>query len=105
MLSATQNANEQKYLLYAPGHAKMCLMAYANNKGADQPAQPRSLFSTFLGHCLDNMICILAISDVSRFYLVSAAEQAGLNLTWSKISEDTRSRDVAHIEITCSVWC
>ena len=31
---------------YEPGHAKMCLMAYANNKGADQPAHPRSLIST-----------------------------------------------------------
>ena len=23
-----------------PGHEKMCLMSYANNKGADQPAHP-----------------------------------------------------------------
>ena len=44
------------------------------------------------------MICILALSKVSRFYLVSVAEQAGLNLTWSKISEDTFSRDVAHLK-------
>ena len=26
-------------LVYEPGHEKMCLMSYANNKGADQPAQ------------------------------------------------------------------
>ena len=25
------------------------------------------------------------------------AEQAGLNLTWSKVSEDTFSRDAAHL--------
>ena len=25
--------------LFEPGHGKMCLMSYANNKGADQPAQ------------------------------------------------------------------
>ena len=31
------------------------------------------------------------------FQLVSVAEQAGLNLTWSKISEDTFSLDVAQI--------
>ena len=37
------------------------------------------------------------ISKVSRFQLASVAEQAGLNLTWSKISEDTFLRDVAHI--------
>ena len=43
------------------------------------------------------MICLLAISKVSRFLLASVAEQAGLNLAWSKIPEDTFSRDVAHI--------
>ena len=31
-----------------PGHEKMCLMSYANNKGADQPAHPRSLISAFV---------------------------------------------------------
>ena len=45
------------------GHAKKtCLMPYANNEGADQPAHPRSLISTFVVRCLDSMICILAIS-------------------------------------------
>ena len=53
--------------LNGPGHAKMCVMPYANNKGADQTAHPRSLISTFLVRCLDSMICILAISKVSRF--------------------------------------
>ena len=50
-----------------PGHAKMCLMTYANNKGADQPAHPCSLISTFVVCCLDSIICILALSKVSRF--------------------------------------
>ena len=48
--------------------------------------------------CLDSMICILAISKVSRFYLASVAEQACLNLTWSKISVDTFLRDLAQME-------
>ena len=48
-------------LLIGPGHAKICLMPYANNKGADQPAQSDS---TFVVRCLDSMICILAISKV-----------------------------------------
>ena len=39
-----------------------CFMPYANNKGADQ----RSLISTIVVHCLDSMICILAISKVSN---------------------------------------
>ena len=34
----------------------MCLMPYANNKGADQPAHPRSLISTFVVRCLDSII-------------------------------------------------
>ena len=49
-----------------PGHAKMCLMTYANNKGADQPAHPRSLISTFIVRCFDSMTCILALSKVLR---------------------------------------
>ena len=52
---------------YEPGHAKTCLMTYANNKGADQPAHLRSLISTFVVRCLDSMICILAIAKVLRF--------------------------------------
>ena len=50
-------------LPYGPGHAKMCLMLYANNKGAN----PRSLISSFVVRCLDSMICILAMFEVSRF--------------------------------------
>ena len=88
-----------KYLLTStigPGHAETCLKPYANNKSADQPAYPRSLISTFIVRYLDSMICILAISKVSRFQLASVAEQAGLNVTWSKIPKDTFSPDVAH---------
>ena len=54
-------------LINGPGHMKTCLIPYANNKGADQPAHPRNLISTFVVRCLDSMICILAISKVSRF--------------------------------------
>ena len=67
---------------YRPGHAKICLMPYANNNGADQPAHQYSLISTFVVHCLASMICILALSKVSRFKLASVAEQASLSLTW-----------------------
>ena len=55
------------YTPYGPGHVKMCLMPYANNKGADQPAHPCSLISTFVVCCLDSMILILAIFKISRF--------------------------------------
>ena len=72
-------------------------MPYANNKGADQPAHQRRLISTFVVRCLDRMICILAISKVTRFKRTSVAEQAGLTLTWSKIPDDMFSRVVARI--------
>ena len=81
-------------VLNEPGHAKVCLMPYANKKGAD-PAHPRSLISTFIVRYLDSMI--LAISEVSRFQLVSVAEQTGLNLIWSKIPLDTFLRDLAQM--------
>ena len=63
---------------------------------------PHSLISTFIVRCLDSMLCILAISKVSKFLLASVAEQAGLNVTWSKIPEDTFSRDVAHLQLAIS---
>ena len=51
---------DQKYLSRAM--RKLCLMSYANNKGADLAAHPRSLISTFVVHCLDS------IYNISRFY-------------------------------------
>ena len=59
-------------------------MPYANNKGADQPAYPRSLISTFVVRCLDSTIPLLAIAKLPRPYLVTVAEQARLSLTWSQ---------------------
>ena len=35
-------------VVYELRHEKTCLMPYANNKGADQPAHPRSLISAFV---------------------------------------------------------
>ena len=41
-------------------------LSYANNKGADQPAHPRSLISAFVVRCLDSIILLLAIAEISR---------------------------------------
>ena len=41
--------------IYEPDHEKMRLMSYANNKGADQAAHPRSLISAFVVRCLDSI--------------------------------------------------
>ena len=37
-----------------------------NNKGADQPAHPRSLISTFMVRCLEGIITLVSISKISR---------------------------------------
>ena len=49
-----------------PGHEKMCLMPYVNNKSADQPAHPRSLISAFFVRCLDSIISLDSIAEISR---------------------------------------
>ena len=51
---------------YEPCHEKMCLMSYANNKGADQPAHPRSLISAFIFRCLNSIISLDSIAKISR---------------------------------------
>ena len=51
---------------YEPGQEKMCLMSYANNKGADQPAHPRSLISAFVVRWLDSIISLDFIAEISR---------------------------------------
>ena len=56
----------QQCLTSELGHEKMCLTLYANNKCADQPALPRSLISSFVVHCLDSIISIDSIVEISR---------------------------------------
>ena len=51
-------------IFYEPHHAKTCFMPYANNKGADQPAHPRSLISTFVVRCLDSIMPLVFISEI-----------------------------------------
>ena len=80
LLKVTLNSNKQQQVssleftesilyerLFWPGHKKMCCVPYANKNGADQPVHSRSLISALVFHCLDSMICILAITKVSRF--------------------------------------
>ena len=47
---------------------------YANKKGADQLAHPRSLISAFVVRCLDSIIplvCLSAICDSRSFVYLS----------------------------------
>ena len=68
------------------------VMPYANNKGADQPAHPRRLISTFAVRYLDSIIPILTNPKIPRVQLAYVAEQAGLSCTWSKSFLMTRLR-------------
>ena len=81
--------------LIGPGHAKT---AYAICEYQRRRSACASVQSDKHICCLDSMICILALSNVSRFLLASVAEQAGLNLVWSKIPEDMFLCDVAQIQ-------
>ena len=81
-----------------PGHEKMCLMLYANNKGADQPAHPHSLISAFIVRCLDSVMSLVSVTKISNLILASVIEQASLSLIWSETPEDTFSHGVAHVK-------
>ena len=72
-------------------------MSYANNKGADQPAHPRSLISAPVVHCLDSVMSLVSVTKISSLMLASVAKQACLSLTWSETPEDTFSQDEAQI--------
>ena len=45
---------------------RKCVMSYANNKGADQPAHSRSLISAFVVRRLDSTISLDSIAEISR---------------------------------------
>ena len=80
---------------YDPGHEKTCLMSYANNKGADQPAHLRSLISAFVVRCLDSVMSLVSVTKISSLMLASVAEQASSSLTWSETPKDMFSHDEA----------
>ena len=52
---------------YGPRHEKTCLLGYGNNKGAEQPAHPRSLISSFVVLFLESIIYKLATGEISIF--------------------------------------
>ena len=83
-----------------PGHEKTCLMSYTNNKGADQPARPRSLISAFIVRCLDSVMSLDSVTKISSLMLASVAEQASWSLTSSEPPEDTFSHGEAQVVVT-----
>ena len=75
-------------------------LPYANNKGADHPAHPRSLISTFFVRFLDSIIPPVSISEISSLYLASMAAQAGWSLTWS----ETQKTGFLMMWLKCNAW-
>ena len=61
------NGTYRGHLIYGPRRQKTCLQRFANNTGADQPAHPRSLISTFVIRLLGSIISRLAKSEFSVF--------------------------------------
>ena len=57
----------------------------------------RSLISAFVFRCLDSIISLDSIAEISRLQLASVAAQTGLCLAWSETPEDTFCRVVAHM--------
>ena len=56
-------------------------MPYANIKGTDQPASPRSLISALCCRYLDSIMPTLLNPKFQVSILASVAEQAGLSLS------------------------
>ena len=52
------------HILFGPRREKTCLRRFANNKGADQPAHPRSLISAFVIRFSESIICYLATGEI-----------------------------------------
>ena len=54
--SFPSNTAEARHIYLKMGHImrKPAFVIYVNNKGADQPAHPRSLISAIVVCCLDN---------------------------------------------------
>ena len=64
---------------------------------ASAQSEMRSLISACVVRCLDCIISLDSIAEISRFQLASLAAQAGLCVAWSGTPEDTFCRGVAQI--------
>ena len=63
-------------ITYEPRHEKPCFCHMRTTK-----AQIRLRGCYLVVHCLDSILPLVSISEISSLYLASVAEQAGLSLT------------------------
>ena len=57
--------NDSREIILVSHVMRKPVFPYANNKGADQPAHPRSLISAFVIRCLDSIIPLNSIFKLS----------------------------------------
>ena len=69
------------YVGFSIGHV---MRQPANNKDTDQPVHPSSLISVFVIRCLDSIMPLVSISEISSLQLAYVAVQAGLCPAWSQ---------------------
>ena len=67
--------------------ARKPVWGFVNNTCADQPAHRRSLISAFVIRFVKTIICQLATGEISIFWLVPVAEEAGLILALSETAK------------------
>ena len=79
------------------------LVLYATNKGADQPAHPRSLSSTFVGRCLDSIISLVSIFAISWLLTCFYSWAEWFESYLVKTPEDRFSHDEAQIITKCQL--
>ena len=73
-------------------------MPYANNKSVDQTAHLCSLISTFVVCCLDSIISLVSISEISSLYLASFCGCEGLFVSYQVTNlKDTFSHGMVHL--------
>ena len=79
MQQTKHNTHWKHNTTYGPRDEKTCSCNMRTTK-----AHARSLISTFVVHCLDSIIPLVSISEISSLYLASVAAQASLSLPWSQ---------------------
>ena len=79
-------------------------MLYANNKGAEQPAHPRSLISAFVTRSIDSIIPLVSISEIASLYLASVAAKGRFVFYLVANPEDRFTRDMAHLMLVLFIF-
>ena len=99
-LSVDQGStNGSKLVFHMSQVMRKCVLCHMRTTKAQISMRIRGLISSFVVRSSDSIISLVSRSEISRFYLVSVAEQAGLNVTRSQTLEDTFSLDGAHTRV------